>query len=172
MSSMKGTARPVTWKKKAGPSVTTKFAKFPACAGCCGACSMRCHIHPPHTWLRHGHNLIPSSEGRKARLRSLTPVCLQILYFLVYSISSLVSTQNKRPHHDLCIFIYHCRLLIFTPPHTHTALWYYLYITSSKVHALQHPLPQTQLWELSYCKEVGRGKRGQQDVGWEYYLLG
>lgn len=82
---------------------------------------MRCHIHPPHTWLRHGHNLIPSSEGRKARLRSLTPVCLQILYFLVYSISSLVSTQNKRPHHDLCIFIYHCRLLIFTPP-THTQL--------------------------------------------------
>lgn len=77
---------------------------------------MRCHIHPPHTWLRHGHNLIPSSEGRKARLRSLTPVCLQILYFLVYSISSLVSTQNKRPHHDLCIFIYHCRLFIFSPP--------------------------------------------------------
>lgn len=89
---------------------------------------MRCHIHPPHTWLRQGHNLIPSSEGRKARLRSLTPVCLQILYFLVYSISSLVSTQNKRPHHDLCIFIYHCRLFIFSPPpHTHNSLILSLY---------------------------------------------
>lgn len=59
-------------------------------------------------------------KGRKTRLGSLIPLCLQILYFLLYSITSLVSTQNKRSHHDLCLFIYHCRLFIFT---THTTLY-------------------------------------------------